>query len=61
MAGEGIKNKKFINARKRIFAGISIYRTSKNCDKTIRCAELRTGEICYGDLTLTKEAQNDEG
>ena len=60
-AGEGIEAKTFIDASKRIFAGISIYRTSKNCNKTIRCAELRSGEICYGDLTLTKEAQNNEG
>ena len=60
-AGCGIKAKKFIDVKKRIFAGISVYRTSKNCDKTIRCAELRSGEICYGDLMLTKETQNDEG
>ena len=59
-AGDGIKAEKFIDVKKRIFAGISIYRTSKSCDKTIRCAELRNGEICYGNLTLTKEAQNDE-
>ena len=51
-AGDGIEAKTFINASKRIFAGISLYRTSKDCDKTIRCAELRNGEICYGDLTI---------
>ena len=51
-AGWGIEAKTFINASKRIFAGISLYRTSKDCDKTIRCAELRNGEICYGDLTI---------
>lgn len=60
-AGEGIEAGTFISAKKRIFAGISLYRTSNDCDKTIRCAELRDGEICYGDLMLTKEAQNDEG
>ena len=59
-AGWGIEAKKFIDVKKRIFAGIAIYRTSKDCDKTIRCAELRNGEICYGDLTLTKEAKPDE-
>lgn len=53
-AGDGIEAKTFINASKRIFAGISLYRTSKDCDKTIRCAELRNGEICYGDLTITE-------
>ena len=60
-AGEGIEAEKFIDVQKRIFAGISVYRTSKDCDKTIRCAELRNGEICYGDLTLTKEDKPDEG
>lgn len=53
-AGDGIEAKTFINASKRIFAGISLYRTSKDCNKIIRCAELRNGEICYGDLTITE-------
>ena len=53
-AGDGIEAKTFINASKRIFAGISLYRTSKDCNKIIRCAELRSGEICYGDLTITE-------
>ncbi len=39
---------------KRIFAGVSVYHTSQNCKKTIQCAELRKGEICFGDLTITK-------
>ena len=61
-AGDGIEAKTFINASKRIFAGISLYRTSKDCDKTIRCAELRNGEICYGDLTITENGGSpDEG
>ena len=60
-AGDGIEAKKFIDVKKRIFAGISVYRTSKDCDKTIRCAELRNGEICYGDLMLMKEVKPDEG
>lgn len=60
-AGCGIEAEKFIDVQKRIFAGISVYRTSRDCDKTIRCAELRNGEICYGDLTLTKEGKPDEG
>ena len=42
----------FIHAEKRIFAGLSVYHTSQNCKKTIRCAELRKGEICYGDLII---------
>ena len=53
-AGWGIEAEKFIDVKNRIFAGISVYRTSQNCDKTIRCAELRSGEICYGDLTITE-------
>ena len=54
-AGWGIKAKTFIHSEKRIFAGISLYKTSDNCDKTIKCAELRKGEICYGELILTKK------
>ena len=53
-AGEGIEAGDFISAGKRIFAGISVRHTSENCKKTIRCAELRKGEICYGDLVITK-------
>jgi hypothetical protein len=60
-AGEGIEAGAFISAKKRIFAGISVYRTSKDCDKTIRCTELRDGEVCYGDLILTgSEEKPDE-
>ena len=51
-AGEGIKAKTFIHSEKRIYAGISVYRTSADCNKTIKCAELRKGEICYGDLII---------
>ena len=51
-AGEGIKAKKFIHSEKRIFAGISVYHTSENCKKQIKCAELRKGEICFGDLII---------
>lgn len=57
-AGDGIEAKTFINASKRIFAGISLYRTSKDCNKIIRCAELRSGEICYGDLTITENGES---
>ena len=51
-AGEGIEAKTFIHSEKRIFAGISVYYTSENCKKQIKCAELRKGEICYGDLIV---------
>ena len=52
-AGDGIEAKTFISSQKRIFAGISVYRNSSDCDKTIKCAELRSGEIAYGDLVIT--------
>ena len=51
-AGEGIKAGTFIDVTKRIFAGVSVYHTSQNCKKTIQCAELRKGEICFGDLII---------
>ena len=53
-AGDGIKAKTYIDSKKRIFAGISLYKTSDNCIKTIKCAELRNGEIAYGDLIIEK-------
>ena len=53
-AGDGIEAKTFIHSEKRIFAGISLYKTNADCDKTITCAELRKGEICFGDLIITK-------
>ena len=60
-AGEGIQAgwdiiaKTYLSAGKRIFAGTSIYRTSEDSDQTIRCEELRSGEICYGELIITKK------
>ena len=51
-AGWGIKAKTFIHSEKRIFAGVSVYHTSANCKKQIKCAELRKGEICFGDLVI---------
>ena len=53
-AGWGIEAKTFIHSEKRIFAGISIYHTNNNCTKTIKCAELKKGEICFGDLIITR-------
>ena len=51
-AGWGIEAKTFIHSEKRIFAGLYLYHDSTNCKKTIKCAELRKGEICYGDLII---------
>ena len=51
-AGWGIEAGSFIHSEKRIFAGVSVYHTTQNCKKIIKCAELRRGEICYGDLII---------
>ena len=51
-AGCGIEAKTFIHSEKRIFAGLYLYHDSAKCKKTIKCAELRKGEICYGDLII---------
>ena len=51
-AGWGINAGTFIYCEKRIFAGLSVYRTSKDCNKIIKCAELLKGEICYGELVI---------
>ena len=59
-AGLGIKAGTFIDSGKRIFAGTSVYRTSDNCEKFIRCSELRNGEICYGDLIITENKEEVE-
>ena len=54
-AGWGIEAGKFIHCENRIFAGISLYHTSKNCKKFIKCKELRKGEIAYGDLVIEED------
>ena len=54
-AGEGIEAKTFIHTEKRIFAGVSVYHTSENCKKTIKCAELRKGEVAFGDLIIKEQ------
>ena len=53
-AGEGIEAKAFLDVKKRIFAGVSVYHTSENCKKFIKCAELRNGEVAFGDLMIEK-------
>ncbi|MBQ8448176.1 MAG: hypothetical protein IJX27_04525 [Clostridia bacterium] len=53
LAGEYITAKGFIRCEKRIFAGISCTKTSDMCNKTIRCSNLRNGEVCYGNLIET--------
>lgn len=54
-AGKSIEAKNYISSGKRIFAGISNYATSEDCEKTIKCAELLDGEIAYGELVITKK------
>ena len=52
-ANETIQAKTFIQVERRIFAGLYLYFTSQNANNTIQCAELRKGEICYGELHIT--------
>jgi hypothetical protein len=53
-AGDGIEAKT-IDCKKRIFAGISLYKTLNDCIKTIKCQKLICGEIAYGDLIIETE------
>ena len=54
-AGWGIEAVTYIDCGKRIFAGTSVYNDDDDCDKTIKCAELRNGMVAYGDLVITKQ------
>lgn len=51
-AGEDIEAGDCIEAGERIFAGIKVLDTDENCKKDITCAELKQGQICYGNLIL---------
>ncbi len=51
-AGCAISAKTYIDCGKRIFAGIRVLDTDENCKKDITCAELKQGQICYGNLVL---------
>lgn len=53
-AGEYVKATTYIDCGGSIFAGVSASLPSAKCDKSIICAELRQGEICYGELVITK-------
>lgn len=55
LAGRGIEAGTYISCGKRIFAGTSVYRDCDDADKTIKCQDLRSGVICYGDLVLTAD------
>ena len=52
LAGMDIEAGSFISAGNRIFAGVHPLDTNEECKKTITCAELRSGEICYGELYI---------
>ena len=57
-AGLGIEAAKYISAEYRIFAGTATWHNSQTCLKSIKCRELRKGEIAYGDLViLDKESE----
>lgn len=53
----GIIAKTYISAQKRIFAGISPEQDSTDCIRWVKCAELRCGEIAYGQLMPAKEVK----
>ena len=53
-AGWGIEAGTYIDCGKRIFAGTFVCDSDDDCDKTIKCAELRNGTVAYGDLVITK-------
>lgn len=54
-AGGGIEAGEGIEAGFRIFAGVSVYRNSATCEKFIRCKELISGEVAFGDLEIKEE------
>ena len=51
-AGCAVSAKTYIDCGGRIFAGIKALDTDENCQKDITCAELKRGDICYGNLVL---------
>lgn len=59
-AGESITARTYIYGGKRIFAGLYLFHSDEEAQKTIQCAELRSGQICYGDLVI-KEPEDMEG
>ena len=38
---------------------MSVWNTSEDCEKTIECAELKNGEVAFGDLVITKEPESE--
>lgn len=59
-AGCTVSAKTYIDCGERIFAGIKVLCAGENCQKDITCAELRQGEICYGNLILRDEDKNND-
>ena len=49
----GVYAQTYIDCGLRIFAGTSIYDSEEEAQKTISCAELRNGQIAYGELVIT--------
>lgn len=41
------------------FAGLCMWKNPSSDEKKIFCEEIRSGEICYGELVITKEKSND--
>jgi hypothetical protein len=53
----GIECKLKLSFRKRLFAGVSVYRGAENEIKTVTCGEL-DGVVAYGDVTETGLPEN---
>lgn len=51
----GVYAQTYIDCGIRIFAGTSIYDSEEEAKKTISCAELRNGQIAYGELVITRD------
>lgn len=58
-AGGSICVGEYIDCGLRIFAGASIYDSEEEAQKTISCAELRNGQIAYGELVITGYVDKD--
>ena len=52
-AGWDVYAQTYIDCGLRIFAGTSINDSEATAKKTISCAELRNGQIAYGELVIT--------
>ena len=45
----------WLSSKLRIFAGLVIWKNPTKREMQIKCNELRSGQICFGELVITKE------